>query len=135
MKHVKLILSVWTTAIVYLFGGFDVSLKCLITLMVIDYFTGVSKAYYKSELSSYKGLRGIIKKMNILSLVIVANMLDELLGQTGTIRTLLIYYICSNEGISILENLSVMNIVVPKWLRAKLSQVKDIGDPDNGGNT
>lgn len=128
MKHIKLILSVWATTLIYIFGGFDVALKCLITLIIVDYFTGVSKAYYNSELSSYKGFKGVIKKLNILSLVVVANMIDELLHSTGAIRTLIIYYICANEGLSILENLSVMNIIVPNWLKEKLIQVKEIGE-------
>ena len=135
MRHIKLILSIWATSIIYLFGGFDVSLNCLITLMVADYITGVSKAYYNSELSSYKGIKGIIKKLNILTLVVVSNMIDNLLGSSGAIRTLMIYYICANEGLSILENLSVMNIIVPKWFKEKLEQVKQIGENSNGSST
>ena len=103
--------------------------------MVADYITGVSKAYYNSELSSYKGIKGIIKKLNILTLVVVSNMIDNLLGSSGAIRTLMIYYICANEGLSILENLSVMNIIVPKWFKEKLEQVKQIGENTNGSST
>lgn len=135
MKHIKLILSVWATSIIYIFGGIDVALKCLLTLIVVDYFTGVSKAYYNHELSSYKGFKGIIKKLNTLALVVVANMIDELLGETGAIRTLIIYYICANEGLSILENLSVMNIIVPSWFKEKLIQVKTIGESNGSSNT
>lgn len=135
MKHIKLIISVWATSLVYLFGGFDVALQCLLTLMIADYITGVSKAYYSSELSSYKGIKGIIKKLNILTLVVVSNMIDNLLGSSGAIRTLMIYYICANEGLSILENLSVMNIVVPSWFKEKLLQVKEVGENTNGSST
>ena len=132
MKHIKLILSIWSTFIIYILGGFDVALKCLLILIVVDYFTGVSKAYYNNKLSSYRGLKGVLKKLNILAMVVVSNVIDELLGQTGAIRTLTIYYICCNEGISILENLSAMNIIVPDWLKKKLVQVKM--DVENGSS-
>lgn len=134
MRHIKVIISVWLTALVYIIGGIDASLKCLLTLMCVDYFTGVSKGYYNNELSSYKGFKGLVKKLNILSIIVVANMIDEMLGKTGTIRTLTIYYICCNEGLSIIENLSAMNIIVPKWLKEKLIQVKKETE-ENGSNT
>lgn len=132
MRHIKLIISVWATSLVYIIGGIDVALKCLLILIATDYFTGVSKAYYNNCLSSYRGLKGVLKKLNILSLVVVSNVIDELLGETGAIRTLTIYYICCNEGISILENLGSMNIIVPEWLKEKLIQIKM--EVNNGGS-
>ena len=134
MKHIKVIISVWLTTLVYIIGGIDASLKCLLTLMCVDYFTGVSKGYYNNELSSYKGFKGLVKKLNILSIIVVANMIDEMLGKTGTIRTLTIYYICCNEGLSIIENLSAMNIIVPKWLKEKLIQVKKETEENGSSN-
>lgn len=132
MKHIKLILSIWSTFIIYILGGFDVALKCLLILIGVDYFTGVSKAYYNNKLSSYRGLKGVLKKLNILSMVVVSNVIDEMLMGTGAIRTLTIYYICCNEGLSILENLSAMNIIVPVWLQDKLIQVKK--EVENGSS-
>lgn len=132
MKHIKLILSIWSTFIIYILGGFDVALKCLLILIGVDYFTGVSKAYYNNNLSSYRGLKGVLKKLNILSMVVVSNVIDEMLMGTGAIRTLTIYYICCNEGLSILENLSAMNIIVPVWLQDKLIQVKK--EVENGSS-
>ena len=132
MKHIKLILSIWSTFIIYILGGFDVALKCLLILIGVDYFTGVSKAYYNNNLSSYRGLKGVLKKLNILSMVVVSNVIDKMLMGTGAIRTLTIYYICCNEGLSILENLSAMNIIVPDWLKKKLVQVKM--DVENGSS-
>lgn len=132
MKHIKLILSIWSTFIIYILGGFDVALKCLLILIGVDYFTGVSKAYYNNNLSSYRGLKGVLKKLNILSMVVVSNVIDEMLMGTGAIRTLTIYYICCNEGLSILENLTAMNIIVPSWLQDKLIQVKK--EVEHGGS-
>lgn len=132
MKHIKLILSIWSTFIIYILGGFDVALKCLLILIGVDYFTGVSKAYYNNNLSSYRSLKGVLKKLNILSMVVVSNVIDEMLMGTGAIRTLTIYYICCNEGLSILENLSAMNIIVPVWLQDKLIQVKK--EVENGSS-
>ena len=77
MKHIKLILSIWSTFIIYILGGFDVALKCLLILIVVDYFTGVSKAYYNNKLSRLgiktsniieklfeKGINVIFKELN-----------------------------------------------------------------------
>lgn len=130
MRHIKLILSIWATTFIYIIGGIDIALKCLLIMIGVDYFTGFSKAYYTNQLSSYRGLKGIIKKLNLLALVVVSNTIDMMLGKTGAIRTLTIYYIACNEGLSILENLATMNIIVPSWLKEKLLQVKK--DVENG---
>lgn len=124
MKYVKMIASIWATTLVYLLGGFDISLKCLLGAVALDYITGVSKSYINETLSSYRGLKGIVKKINLFCLVALAVILDNMSGAGGTLRTLIIYYIVSNEGLSIVENLSEMNIIVPDFLKKRLIQVK-----------
>lgn len=124
MKYFKIVTTIWATSVIYLLGGFDVSLKCLIGAVVLDYITGVSKSYLNETLSSYIGFKGIVKKINIFCLVALAVILDNISGANGTLRTLIIYYIVSNEGLSIIENLGEMNIIVPDFLKKRLIQVK-----------
>ena len=113
-----------STVLIYLLGGLDIALQSLLVFIIVDYLTGIAKSYVSSSLNSQKGLKGIVKKLGILCLVIVANILDHMAGDTGLIRTTIIYYLVANEGLSILENLAQMDIVVPEFLKKRLEQVK-----------
>lgn len=89
----------------YFLGGLDSFLYALIAFVVIDYLTGIMVAVLEKKLSSEVGFRGIFKKVLIFSLVAVAHIIDAELIRTGSaIRTAVIFFYLSNEGISILEN-------------------------------
>lgn len=118
-------ISAILTFFIYWLGGWDIALQSLLVMIVIDYITGVSKAYVTATLNSSKGLKGIVKKISLLMLVAVATVTDNLAGDTGLIRTLVIYYIVANEGLSILENLGAMGIIVPQFLIDKLEKLKN----------
>ena len=92
--------------------------------MVIDYITGIIKAYTRKELSSDVGLHGIARKFLIILVLIVAVLLDRLLN-TGTwvFRTLACYFYIANEGISILENAVILGLKVPEQLKEALIQL------------
>jgi toxin secretion/phage lysis holin len=90
------ILGVIVTTIVYLLGGWGVALQCIIIAIVLDYITGIIKAYVTRELSSKIGARGIIKKVAILFIIMLAVLVDRVTGETGAIRTLVIYYFVAN---------------------------------------
>lgn len=125
MKEVfKVSFTGLSTVLIYLLGGLDIALQSLLVFIIVDYLTGIAKSYVSSSLNSQKGLKGIVKKLGILCLVIVANILDRMAGDTGLIRTTIIYYLAANEGLSILENLAQMDIVVPEFLKKRLEQVK-----------
>lgn len=117
--------SIILTFTVYYLGGFDVALKSLLVIIVIDYITGVLSAIYNKELSSKIGFRGILKKFSYIFIVALSVVLDKILGNTGTVRNLVIYFFVANDGISILENVSEMNIPLPKKLLEILEQLKD----------
>ena len=126
MKYlINEISSIILTFIVYYLGGFDVALKSLIVIIIIDYITGVLSAIYNKKLSSKIGFRGIIKKFSYIFIVALSVVLDKILGNTGTVRNLVIYFFVANDGISILENVSEMNIPLPKKLIEILEQLKD----------
>lgn len=118
------VLSVILTTLVYILGGFDVALKSLIIIVIIDYLTGVGSAYYNKKVSSKKGLKGIIKKFCYFLIVALAVVIDNLMGQSGVIRTLVIYFFVANDGISIIENMAEMDVKLPKKLIESLEDLK-----------
>lgn len=113
-------------------GGYDGFLYALIAFVVIDYITGVMVAVIEKKLSSDIGFRGIFKKFLIFTLVSVAHIIDkQIIGDSSVIRTAVIFFYLSNEGISIVENASKIGLPIPKKLKDILEQLKD--KDDNGG--
>lgn len=113
----------------WLFGGLDGFLYALIIFVVADYFTGVMAAFVQKRLSSEIGFKGIAKKFTIFLLVAIANMIDIDIIQTGNaVRTAVIFFYLSNEGISIIENAAIIGLPIPNKLKAVLLQ---IGEEDN----
>lgn len=120
-----------TTGLVYLFGGFDVALSCIVIAIALDYVSGLIKAFYTKQLSSKIGFKGLLKKIGILILVMVAVLVDRVAGNTGAVRTLVIYYFVANEGLSIIENLAETNIPIPAVLKRALKAIKKEGNKKN----
>ena len=119
------IVSWFTCLIVYLLGGWDVSLQCLVIAIALDYISGLIKAYSLKTLSSKIGLRGLIKKIGLLIIVMIGVLVDRVTGNSGDIRTLVIYYFVANEGLSILENLSVAGVPIPEFVTKALKVIKN----------
>ncbi|WP_270594045.1 phage holin family protein [Faecalibacillus faecis] len=113
------------TFFTYLFGGWDLALKILITFMVLNYVTGVIYAYVNKTLNSEIGFKGLIKKCMILAVLIVGVALDRMLGNDGTwvFRTLVCYFYIANEGISLLENISNLGVPIPNKIKNALEQL------------
>lgn len=112
----------------YFLGGFDKPLMILTIIIGIDYLTGICKAIVNKKLNSIVGIKGIIKKVGYLLIVALANLIDEIMGNTSTIRTLVIYFFVANEGISIVENWGKMGLPLPEKLIQVLEQLKEGGD-------
>ena len=129
MKHlINDIASVILTTFVYLVGGIDIALQSLLIVIVIDYLTGIASAIYNKELSSKIGFKGVIKKFSYLLVVALSVVIDNLLGQSGLIRTLVIYFFVANDGLSIVENMAEMNVKLPQKLIDALEQIKKKGE-------
>lgn len=126
---ISLFISALTTGIVYFLGGWDIALKLLLIIVVLDYITGVLKAINNKEVNSHIGLKGIIKKFGYFIIVAVAVILDRIMGDTGAIRTLVIYFFIANDGISILENWGGMGLPLPQKLFDVLEQLRNDNDP------
>ena len=122
------VFSVILTTIVYLLGGIDIALQSLLIVIVIDYLTGIASAIYNKELSSKMGFKGIIKKFSYLLVVALSVVIDKLLGQSGLIRSLVIYFFVANDGLSIIENMAEMGVKLPQKLIDSLEQIKKKGE-------
>lgn len=113
-------------------GGFDGFLYALIAFTVIDYITGVMCAITDKKLSSSVGFKGICRKVLIFTLVGIGNIVDVyVLGQGGVLRTAIIFFYLSNEGVSIIENTAHLGLPIPAKLKEVLEQLHERGGNDN----
>lgn len=116
-------------------GGCDGLLIALVLFVVIDYITGVMCAISDHRLSSEVGFRGICKKIVIFLLVGIAQILDIEIIKTGSIlRTAVIFFYLSNEGVSILENAAHLGLPVPEKLKDVLEQLHRRAEKEEEGN-
>lgn len=119
------------TGLVYLWGGFDVAMQCLLIAIALDYVSGIIKAFVLKQLSSTVGFKGILKKVGILVVVALAVLIDRVTGESGAIRTLVIYYFVANEGLSIIENAGKAGLPIPHSIKEALQALKKQGDKDD----
>ena len=105
---------------IYLLGGWDVALQCLLLAIVFDYISGMIKAFHTKTLSSRIGFHGILKKVGVLLIVMLGVLVDRVTGNTGAIITLVIYYFVANEGLSLIENLGQCGVRIPSSIKKAL---------------
>lgn len=107
-------------------GEIDSLIYALAIFMIVDYLTGVLCGLVNGRLSSGIGFKGICRKVMILCLVGMANVLDQYILQTGSVlRTTVIFFYLSNEGISIIENTATIGVPIPDKLQNILKQLKE----------
>ena len=110
----------------YFVGGCDGLLYALIAFVIIDYITGVMCAVTDKKLSSAVGFKGICRKVLIFALVGIGHILDtHVFGETGVLRTAVIFFYISNEGVSLLENAGHLGLPIPSKVKAVLEQLHD----------
>ena len=110
----------------YFLGGCDGLLYALIAFVVIDYITGVMCAVINRELSSAVGFKGIFRKVLIFLLVGIANIIDvQVIGTGAVLRTAVIFFYISNEGVSLLENAGYLGLPIPEKIKTVLEQLHD----------
>lgn len=127
------------TFVAHALGGWDAAMQILVALMAADYLTGVLvaavwKRSNKSEtgaLDSKAGFKGLLKKGMILLLVWLGVLLDNALG-AAYIRTAVVLFFVGNEGLSLLENLGLMGVPFPAFLKKALEALRDKGDAGEG---
>ena len=110
----------------YFLGGCDGLLYTLLAFVVLDYITGIMCAIVDHKLSSEIGFKGIFKKVLIFALVGIGHLLDvQVLGSVGVLRTAVIFFYLSNEGVSVVENAAHLGLPIPEKLKAVLEQLHD----------
>ena len=112
------------TFLTFIFGDWDVALQCLVIAIAIDYISGIIKAFINKDLSSKIGLKGLLKKVGVLLIVALATLIDRITGESGAVRTLVIYYFVANEGLSVVENLGEAGLPIPDVIKKALKSLK-----------
>ena len=116
----------------YFLGGCDGLLYALIAFVVIDYIKGVMCAVADKKLSSTVGFKGICRKVLIFLLVGIANVLDvQVIGSGSVLRTAVIFFYISNEGVSLLENAAHLGLPVPDRIKTVLEQLHDRSEKED----
>ena len=110
----------------YFLGGCDGLLIALVMFVVMDYISGVMCAIADKTLSSEVGFKGICRKVLIFVLVGIANILDvQVIGTGSVLRTAMVFFYISNEGISLLENAGYLGLPLPEKIKTVLEQLHD----------
>lgn len=147
VKTIQVIVSAVITGLLYYLGIVAVPIIILVIAMIIDYITGMMSAWLNAELSSKKGIKGIVKKVSYLALVAVAMIVDWLIFQglqqinvdlhySVFFAVLVTVWLIINELISVLENLSRMGVPIPNFLKKLINRLKttvDKGDDQSDG--
>lgn len=134
-KEIQMFISAAFAGLMYYLGIVSIPVIMLIIAMIIDYATGMTAAFYNAELSSKKGIKGIVKKVGYLALVAVAMILDWLISQGlqqinvnlnyGVFFAVLVaVWLIINEIVSILENLFRIGVPIPKFLTKIIEKIK-----------
>ncbi len=108
----------------YLFGGVKF-LHFLLLLMGLDILTGLLKAWKNKNLWSRKSLFGFARKLLVLVMIIVANVIDQVLYLDGALTFATLMFYLANEGLSIVENMAQLGVLVPKNIAEKLKHIED----------
>lgn len=133
-SRMQAVLTAIGGAIGWFLGDADGFLYALIVFVAVDYLTGVMCAVKDKKLSSNVGFSGLFKKVLIFVLVGVAHILDtQVIGDGGVLRTAVIFFYLSNEGVSILENAAHFGLPVPEKLKDVLEQLHNRSARDDGG--
>lgn len=116
----------------YFLGGCDGLLIALIVFVIADYITGVMCAITDHKLSSAIGFKGICRKVLIFMLVGMANLLDvQVIGDGSIMRTAVIFFYISNEGVSLIENATHLGLPIPEKLKNVLQQLHDKAEKED----
>ena len=121
----------WISVLVWALGGFDLSVRVLVFLMLVDYVTGIWAGYITKTVNSTRAYKGISKKVFILIIVSCSTVIEQLVPNVG-IRNLVIVFYVATEFLSVIENASKLGLPIPEKLKIALEQCK--GDKCNSKN-
>lgn len=116
----------------YFLGGNDGLIYALLAFVVLDYITGVMCAVADKKLSSAVGFKGICRKVLIFALVGIGHLLDtQVIGTGSVLRTAIIFFYISNEGLSLVENAAYLGLPIPAKLHKVLEQLHDRAEKED----
>lgn len=125
IDKLSLIFAFIATILTWAFGSWEIGLQGLVLCMVLDYAMGLMCGAKEENLSSNIGFNGLKKKFTVLIILMLAVMVDRLLGQGWVFRTLVIWFYIGIEGLSILENAVRLGVPFPDSLKNILVQLKE----------
>lgn len=142
-KELQVFVSAAFAGLLYYLGIVSIPIIMLICAMIIDYVTGMLAASYNSELSSKKGIKGIVKKVGYLALVLASMIIDWLISQglqqininlhySVFFAVLVTVWLIINELISVLENLSRIGVPIPNFMKKLINRLKTTVDESEG---
>lgn len=123
-NNISIIIGIIGGFFASLFGGFDLLLKTILFLAIMDYVTGWIKGIYEKNLSSEVGFRGILKKIVMFIIIAAAYHIQTLLSNNIPVREVVIMFYIANEGLSLLENAAIF-VPIPERLKDMLLQLRD----------
>ena len=128
VHYIKIAITAVGAVVGAFLGGRDTLVQALLAFVIADYISGVLKAIMLKKLNSEVGFVGICKKVLIFVFVGIGNIIDtQILKNGATIRTAIIFFYIANEGISLIENASVLGLPVPNSLKKVLEQIRSRG--------
>lgn len=126
--EIKMLMTVCSSAVMWLVGGWNIILGILITVMVCDYISGIMSAAKSKTLNSTVGWVGLLKKAATVLIVVVAHQIDIALGNSGDIiRNITALFYISNELLSIFENVGELGVPLPEVLKEACEKLKNSG--------
>jgi len=126
LEHLKYSITLFGGFMLYLFGGVTDAMLLLVTLIALDFTTGILKAIYKKKLNSTIGYNGIIKKIGLLFFIVIVHMIDLYLNSGDLIRDIIINMFIVMEILSNLENLCCIDKIVPKFIQKIIKEYLEI---------
>ena len=124
VRVIKLIFAGVGGFMSYIFGGFDSLLVALLSLMVLDYISGITKAIYNKKLNSHIGFKGLLKKVMIILVIVTVSILQKAISGAIPLRDVVLMFYLANEGISIIENLGAV-IPIPERIKEFFEQLQN----------
>ena len=123
-NHISIVIGIIGGFFASFFGGWDILLKTILFLAIMDYITGWIKGIYEKNLSSEVGFRGILKKIVMFIIIATSYHIQTLLSNNIPVREVVIMFYIANEGLSLLENAAIF-IPIPERLKNILLQLRD----------
>ena len=123
MTYFKMVVAAICGTVTFIWGGMDSLFVVFLSMMAIDYVTGILAALKTKTLSSEVGFNGLLKKVGMLLIVAVGHFVGDVTGMPD-VRSLVIGFYVANEGISILENAGRLGVPLPKKLVSVLKQLE-----------